>query len=282
MGPVAVLISLISTYTNVKISLERLTDFNQRIGSHFSQEEILKAPDPFGELEELRFEGVTFEYFNEIEQKSFVFGPIDLQIRKGEMLFVIGSNGSGKTTFIYLLTGLYRPTGGRIYFNDQLITDENIPLFRNRFSAIYSDNYLFMENYDEFNLREDNLELREFVDKMEMSDILKYNPEKDIFYSNLSKGQQKRLAMIYSLLEHRQIIVLDEWAAEQDPAFRDYFYKAFLPELKERGKTVIAITHDDEYFNFCERIIKFNYGKVVADERTGNSIYEQEAERFIP
>lgn len=282
MGPVAVLVSLISTYTNVKISLERLNDFNRRIGSHLSQEEILKTADPFGEMFEIRFENVTFEYFNEREQKSFMFGPVDLKIRKGEMLFIIGGNGSGKTTLMFLLTGLYRPSGGRIYFNDQLITDENIPLFRNRFSVIHSDNYLFQENYDGFNLREDNPELREFVEKMEMSDILKFNPDRDLFYSNLSKGQQKRLAMIYSLLEDRQLIVLDEWAAEQDPAFRNYFYKVLLPELRDRGKTVIAITHDDEYYNLCDRVIKFNYGKIVADNRAGNNIIERVVEPSIP
>lgn len=282
MGPVAVLISLISTYTTVKISLERLNDFNRRIGSHLRQEEILKAADPFEELRSIRFENVIYEYFDVKEQKTFIFGPLDLEIKKGETLFVIGGNGSGKTTFVYLLTGLYRPTSGRIYFNDQLITDENIPFFRNKFSAIHTDNYLFRENYDGFNLQEDNLQLQELIEKMRMSGILKLIPERNVFHTNLSKGQQKRLAMIYSLLEDRQIIVLDEWAAEQDPVFRSYFYNVLLPELKEKGKTVIAITHDDEFYTLCDRVIKFNFGRMEEDEYTVNNIFKQKAGRFIP
>ncbi|MBN9381655.1 MAG: cyclic peptide export ABC transporter [Chitinophagaceae bacterium] len=281
MGPVAVLISLISTYTNVKISLERLTEFNQRIGSHLSQEETLRATDSFGELQDIRLEHVTYEYFDEKEQKTFFFGPLDLEIRKGELMFIVGGNGSGKTTFIYLLTGLYRPTSGNIYINDQLVTDENMPIFRNRFSVIHSDNYLFGENYDGFDLQEDNLVLKELIEKMKMSEILKLN-DRNLFGTSLSKGQQKRLAMIYSLLEDRQIIVLDEWAAEQDPSFRNYFYKVLLPELKEKGKTVIVITHDDEYYKLCDRLIKFSYGKIVMEDHIGNNIFERKAEPFIP
>jgi len=272
IGPVAVLIALVPTYTNVKIALERLDIFNKKLNTDFVSEETLQKSDAFGEFRSIRFENVKYEYFDEKEQKNFVLGPINVEISGGEMLFVVGGNGSGKTTFAYLLTGLYRPCEGNIYINDVLVTDENTPLFRSRFSAIYTNSYLFAENYDDFELSEGNRTLANYIELMKLSGIIKFNNEKNTLDRNLSRGQQKRLAMIYALLENNDIVVLDEWAAEQDPSFRNYFYKVLLPELKEKGKTIIAITHDDDFYSHCDRIVKFNYGKIVMDQKEENSI----------
>jgi putative ATP-binding cassette transporter len=80
---------------------------------------------------------------------------------------------------------------------------------------------------------------------------------------NLSRGQRKRLALLTAYLEDRPIFVFDEWAADQDPVFRKIFYLRLLPELKQRGKTVLAITHDDRYFAHADRIVKLEVGQVV-------------------
>jgi multidrug/microcin transport system ATP-binding/permease protein len=80
-----------------------------------------------------------------------------------------------------------------------------------------------------------------------------------------SKGQSKRMSLIFALLENKPILVLDEWAADQDPHFRKFFYEELIPKLKREGKTIIAVTHDDAYFNQADRIIKFDYGKIVKD-----------------
>jgi ABC-type siderophore export system fused ATPase/permease subunit len=96
-----------------------------------------------------------------------------------------------------------------------------------------------------------------------MDDILKINYVKDTVEKTLSKGQQKRLALILALLEKKEIIVMDEWAAEQDPQFRKYFYRNILPALKADGKTLILISHDDQYFDCADRVLKFEYGKIV-------------------
>jgi len=81
----------------------------------------------------------------------------------------------------------------------------------------------------------------------------------------LSTGQRKRLALLVTLLEDRPIIVLDEWAAEQDPEFRQFFYEELLAELKSRNKTIIAISHDDKYFRCADRVIRLEFGRIVSD-----------------
>lgn len=83
----------------------------------------------------------------------------------------------------------------------------------------------------------------------------------------LSTGQRKRLALLVSYLEERPVYLFDEWAADQDPEFRKFFYKTLLPELKARGKTVIAITHDDSYFNEADRLIKMEMGRFAEKGR---------------
>ena len=81
----------------------------------------------------------------------------------------------------------------------------------------------------------------------------------------LSTGQRKRIALLVALLENRDIIVLDEWAADQDPQFRRQFYKNILPKLKAMGKTIIAITHDDYYFKTADYILSFKDGVLSED-----------------
>jgi len=78
----------------------------------------------------------------------------------------------------------------------------------------------------------------------------------------LSSGQRKRLAMIAALLEHRPICVFDEWAADQDPYFRKKFYRTIIPELRQQGKTIIAVTHDERYFDAADVRIHLEEGQL--------------------
>lgn len=265
IGPVAVLITLIPTYTMVKISAQRLNLIQQMLDP--IQDKIVQSKlndaDPF---QEIRFENVTYFYNDEEKNQKFYLQPINLTIKKGEIIFITGGNGSGKSTFGNLVTGLYKPYEGGIYFNEQKIDSSQLMYYSNKISAVFTTNYIFSENYDEFNLQGDNEILQMHIDMMKMREVLKLDSKRNSFDKNLSKGQQKRLALIYALLEDKDIIILDEWAAEQDPGFRKYFYEEILPCLKEQGKTIIAITHDDEYFDRATRVIKFNFGKIVSDK----------------
>ena len=81
----------------------------------------------------------------------------------------------------------------------------------------------------------------------------------------LSQGQRKRLALLTAFLEDRPIYLFDEWAADQDPTFKRFFYYDLLQELKSRGKTVFVISHDDSYYDLGDRLLKFENGKLLCD-----------------
>jgi cyclic peptide transporter len=268
IGPVSVMITLMPFYTNVKIALERLTLFNDKINTGLPDnprppEDGWQQPD--GSLFPLTFTGVCFDYFDESKQRQFSLGPVDLTINKGELIFITGGNGSGKSTFANLLAGLYRPVCGTVAINDVVLSKDSYPGYRDRISAIFTNNYLFSENYSGKDLSEKNQLLMEYVRTMRLETIIKMIPEKNTISQKLSKGQQKRLAMIYALLDEKELLILDEWAAEQDPGFRGFFYKQFLPSLQAMGKTIVVITHDDEYYPFADRVIKFDYGRIASD-----------------
>jgi ABC-type siderophore export system fused ATPase/permease subunit len=170
------------------------------------------------------------------------------------------------------LVGITKPTGGEIWFNDKRIDNETYAAYRNRIAVVFSDNHLFTENYENVSISEENQELLSYIEFMKLTGIIKINREKNKLEVELSKGQQKRLCMIYALLENKDVLVLDEWAADQDPVFRAYFYYEFLPVLKALGKTIIMVTHDDLYYKCTDRIIKFDYGQIVSDKRIGESV----------
>lgn len=268
MGPTNMLVGELEIFTRLGIAMDRLKKFNKTISASKSIE--IRHGDttdinPY--FDSIRFEDVVFEYYDEKKAKTFRLGPLNLEITRGEVVFIMGGNGSGKSTFINLFTGLFLPKSGSIYLNGNKISMENYPYYRNQLAAIFTDNYLFTENYDGFDLNPSNERLTKLVEKMGLTDILDLEEGKNKIKTTLSKGQQKRLALIYSILENKDIFIFDEWAAEQDPVFRRYFYQVIIPELKANGKTVIAVTHDDAYFDCAERLIKFDYGQIISDRK---------------
>lgn len=205
-----------------------------------------------------RLEGVTHSYLG--GDHPFTLGPLTLQFRPGEIVFVVGGNGSGKSTLVKLLTGLYQPESGQIVFNGDVIRDRNREQYRQQFSAVFADFYLF----DRFlGLEDDNAQ--HYLQLLELEHKVKIEDGR-LSTLNLSQGQRKRLALLTAYLEDRPIYVFDEWASDQDPVFKSVFYTQLLPALKQRGKTVIVVTHDDRYFECCDRIIKLDYGQIQSDE----------------
>jgi putative ATP-binding cassette transporter len=81
--------------------------------------------------------------------------------------------------------------------------------------------------------------------------------------TKLSTGQRKRLALFAALAEKRPILILDEWAADQDPGFRLFFYNEILPYIKNENITIIAITHDETYFNLADRRLHLESGTIT-------------------
>ncbi|PIK73696.1 ATP-binding protein, partial [Methylobacterium frigidaeris] len=191
----------------------------------------------------------TFSHHAAGGESGFRVGPVDLTVERGVTLFLTGGNGSGKTTFIRLLIGLYPASSGVIRVDGAPVTAAALADYRNLFSVIFSDNHLFAELYGiqeiDAALADELFALLEMQHKSKLEDGR-------FTVTKLSGGQRKRLALIGSLLEKRPICVFDEWAADQDPHFREKFYRVVLPFLKDRGITVLAITHDDAYFDLAD------------------------------
>jgi putative pyoverdin transport system ATP-binding/permease protein len=224
--------------------------------------------------------GVTHTYRHDGEDKDFVLGPINLSLYPGELIFLIGGNGSGKTTLAKILTGLYVPESGEVRFNDESVTIESRDLYRQYFSAVFTDFYLF-ETLLGLEGPAIDLKAHEYLVKLQLNHKVKVE-DGALSTVDLSQGQRKRLALLTAYLEDRPIFLFDEWAADQDPLFKEVFYYSLLPELKARGKTVIVISHDDRYYHVADRIIKLNYGQLEYDKYVAQpeGLFSEKAQTF--
>jgi putative ATP-binding cassette transporter len=173
----------------------------------------------------------------------------------------VGGNGSGKSTLAKLIAGLYAPESGQVWWDGEPLTEQTTDAYRQLFSAVFSDFYLFERI---LGLQLDNLDERaqQYLEKLQLEHKVQVN-EGVLSTLELSQGQQKRLALLTAYLEDRSIYLFDEWASDQDPFFREIFYKQILLELKQRGKTVLVISHDDRYFHLADQLIKLEYGQRV-------------------
>jgi putative ATP-binding cassette transporter len=213
--------------------------------------------------EHLELAGVEHTYHLEKENRSFTLGPINLKFNMGELVFLTGGNGSGKTTLAKLLMGLYIPELGHVMVDGNHVTDESRDVYRQSFSAVFSDYFLF-ESLLGVEKAEGDTQARGYLEELQLNHKVEI---KDGVFSttDLSAGQRKRLALLTAYMEDRPVYIFDEWAADQDPQFKETFYYQLLPELKSRGKLVIVISHDDRYYHVADRIIKLDYGKVEYD-----------------
>jgi putative ATP-binding cassette transporter len=220
----------------------------------------LSAAEPPLSFNTLRCNGLAFSYHDERGQPSFSLEPLDFELSRGETVFITGGNGSGKSTFLKVLAGLYSPASGSIAVNGVPIDRDNRQSYRNLFSPVFSDFHLFDRIYGTKEVDYDRLRsLLDITDLAHKTSIV----DRQISTVDLSSGQRKRLALVLSLLEDKPILLLDEWAAEQDPQFRRKFYREILPWLKQQEKTVVAVTHDDDHYDVADRVLKMQFGNFV-------------------
>lgn len=212
-------------------------------------------------FEHLELLNVVHSYRHEKDDSHFVLGPISLRFRPGELVFIVGGNGSGKSTLAKIITGLYPPEAGQIRLDGQLITDKNRDDYRQLFSAVFVDFYLF-DNLLGLGFGNLDEQAGHYLEQLHLSQKVKVK-NGALSTTAVSQGQRKRLALLTAYLENRPFYLFDEWAADQDPHFKNVFYTQLLPELKARGKTVVVISHDEKYFHAADRIIKLDYGKLV-------------------
>ncbi|EAH8303893.1 multidrug ABC transporter permease/ATP-binding protein [Campylobacter coli] len=257
------LVSMIGSFPTLllaKIALDKIAKLElDDYKEHFEKTNFIK------DWRQISFKNTSFSY-----DDNFHLNPVNLDLKKGELIFLIGKNGSGKSTFCMLLTGLFKPSEGEIFVDDMKIDDDNLDVYRSLVSAVFSDFHLFTKTLAKEKFADEEkiaswLEFLELKGKTRVEDH-------ELVLTKLSTGQKKRLAMLIALLEERDILVLDEWAADQDPVFRRFFYKKLLPLLKEQGKTIFAITHDDAYFDSADRIFLAEGGNI--SELKGKNIKE--------
>jgi len=256
MHPMEGMIEAIPELQQAQVSLSRI----QTVTS--GQSDI----EPYGDPEPKAFAGValraaTHRYRRDMGDGEFVLGPIDLELSPGEVVFLIGGNGSGKTSLAKLLVGLYEPEAGQQMLNGELVSGKDREAYRQHFSTVFSDFYLFdrVLGVDARNLDE---RAHELLVQLELQH--KLTVSEGVFSTTaLSRGQQKRLALLVAFLEDRPVYVFDEWAADQDPVYRDVFYRRLLPELKARGKAVLVVSHDDHYFDLADRQLVLDSGRLV-------------------
>ncbi|SUW64780.1 ABC transporter ATP-binding protein YojI [Buttiauxella agrestis] len=211
----------------------------------------------------LEMRDVVFQYGD----NTFSVGPLNLKIERGELLFLIGGNGSGKSTMAMLLTGLYQPVSGAIYLDGQKIDASNQDDYRKLFSAVFTDVWLFDRLLGPQGEQANPELVATWLERLQMSHKLELD-NGTILNLKLSKGQKKRVALLLALAEERDIILLDEWAADQDPHFRREFYQTLLPLMQQMGKTIFAISHDDHYFIHADRLLEMRQGQL--SELTGH------------
>lgn len=215
--------------------------------------DVVAKPAPF---DHIALRGVATRYISK-EASNFALGPIDFELKRGEVVFLIGRNGSGKTTFMNLLAGLLDPTEGFIEVDGKRLSTEDMDAYRAQFSAIFTKFHVFRKLYGLEDVAQD--EADQVIDKVHLAGITQIRPD-GISRVNLSSGQRRRLALAIALLEDRNIMVLDEFVADQDPENRGYFFRTLLPWLKEQGKTVIVSTHDLSWMAYCDRAFRFENG----------------------
>ena len=204
--------------------------------------------------------GVVHAYHTERDGSGFTLGPVDLVLRPGELTYLVGGNGSGKTTLAKLLTGLYVPEKGEVRLNGEPVTAANRAGYRQHFAVVFNDFYLF-ESLLGLGSPELDGQAQEYLALLHLDHKVRVK-EGVLSTTELSKGQRKRLALLTAYLEDRPIYVFDEWAADQDPQFKNIFYSQLLPDLKARGKGVMVITHDERYFHLADRVIQLEDGKI--------------------
>lgn len=260
MQPINNLLFNLPNLSRASVALQKI----ESLGLSLSQQPE-STVTPIGTLsgwQRLELRGVTHIY--RTEDSQFTLGPIDLTLQPGELVFIVGGNGSGKSTLAKLITGLYLPETGEIRWDGQPIDAENRVWYRQHFSAIFADFYLF-ERLLGIDNAASAFQIQTYLRQLQLEHKVKIEHGK-LSTTALSQGQRKRLALLTAYLEDRPIYLFDEWASDQDPVFKQVFYRQLITELRDRGKTVLVISHDDRYFDLADRIIKLDYGKIEYDK----------------
>ena len=262
LGPLTNVVNMASLLSQSNIAVENLEQMESNLDDASEQlpDDGIEEETRFCEFKTIELNNVVFHYLDSAGNTTFTLGPLSMQINRGETIFITGGNGSGKSSLLKVLTSLYHSQLGEILVDGEAIQRESLQSYRELFTAIFSDFHLFDRLYGMEDV--DTKKVRELIKYMQLTHKTDF---KDQRFTNLdlSTGQRKRLAMITSLLDDREILVFDEWAADQDAHFRSFYYEELLKDLKDKGKTIIAVTHDERFFHCADRVINLELGQLT-------------------
>lgn len=271
IGPLQMVVQAAPVFERAKTALANLDDLERQLESSLGAAPVgPRAVTAFNAFTSLTLDGACFTYGVSLGRGQtssqngggFSVGPLHLTIARGETIFLVGGNGSGKTTMLKVLTGLYLPQRGAIRVDRAFVDQHNVQGYRELFSTVFTQFHLFDRLYGLEHV--DEARVAQVLEDLQLTDKTRF--ENGRFTNlDLSTGQRKRLALAVCLLEDRDVLVFDEWAADQDPHFRKHFYENVLSRLKARGKTIIAATHDDRFWGLADRVIRLEDG-VAIDE----------------
>ncbi len=260
------LVQSIPVLLNANTAASRIARLEETLEATLGPSASLTAVAP-KRFERIEMRNIVFRYLDKFSDTAFRIGPIDFSLKAGELVFITGGNGSGKSTFLRVLSGLYPPDSGEVTLDGRPIDNASRDEYRGLMSAIFFDYHLFQRLYGVPDA--DPGEIARLLAKFRLTDKTSLS-DGEFSTLDLSGGQRRRLALIVSMLEKRPIMILDEWTAEQDPEFRRKFYDELLPEMMQAGATVVVITHDDRYLDELHlpaRRIRMDEGRIV-EERT--------------
>jgi len=261
-SPMHFILTTFGVVGQAEVSINKVDELKLSLESRISEPLATPPTDKVELWNNIELCGATHSYHREKENSVFTLGPVTLSLTRGEMLFVTGGNGSGKTTLVKLIAGLYIPEAGSLFLDGSEVNDDNRDHYRQHFSVVFSDFFLFEKLHG---LGKVDKQAQEYLALLQLDHKVQVKNGR-LSTTDLSQGQRKRLALLIAYLEDRPIYIFDEWAADQDPQFRDEFYYHLLPDLKGRGKTVIVVSHDDRYYHVADRLIKLDYGRVELDQ----------------
>ncbi|HVI44935.1 MAG TPA: cyclic peptide export ABC transporter [Chitinophaga sp.] len=257
LGAIETIMVLLPNIVRAGVAADHMISLKNQLEDTVMQQHMPKQYIGINDFQQITVSRLEFSYGE--KDQSFSIGPVSLQINKGDVIFIYGGNGSGKTTFVNALLGLCTPSAGEIRLNGELVDGSNYPDYRTAFAVIFSDFFLFngllTEKQADMEKWNDYLRLFELENKVVLEEG-RYST------TSLSAGQRKRLALIAALMEEKPLLVLDEWAADQDPYFRNKFYTEIIPMLRKSGFTIVAITHDDKYYHCADKLYKMDEGRL--------------------
>ncbi|MCF7222336.1 cyclic peptide export ABC transporter [Marilutibacter chinensis] len=260
-GPISALLHVMPMISVSRVSLQRV----KKLFSEIPDEDVAPSDGLPPDWQSVRFQRVCYHHDGGGKEPGFGVGPLDFEIRKGEITFIVGGNGSGKSTMSKLLTLHYHAKSGDIMFGDTRVDSATIGGCRQSISAIYSDYHLFDQL---LGLEDDDLQsqVEHYLAALQLDGKVAYQDGKFSTLA-LSDGQRRRMALLSSVIDDKELYLFDEWAADQDPTFKSVFYNEILPSLRARNKAVVAITHDDRYFDLADQLIVMEDGRITRIER---------------